>query len=194
MKVIILPLYCLTLREHRAWPADFLYQKMTQQTTDYHWLIGGNLGDRLDYLARARALMAEQIGQILNASAIYQTQAWGYTQQPDFLNQALITRSALPPFQAMQTALRIELQLGRERHQRWHERTIDIDLIYAQDFCLETESLTLPHPRAHERRFVLMPLAEISPDFVHPVWHKTQTELLQICPDTSAIETFNLLV
>ncbi|SFC01453.1 2-amino-4-hydroxy-6-hydroxymethyldihydropteridinediphosphokinase [Flexibacter flexilis DSM 6793] len=167
---------------------------MTQQTTDYHWLIGGNLSDRLDYLARARALMAEQIGQILQTSGIYQTQAWGYTDQPDFLNQAIITRSALPPQQAMQAALHIEQQLGRERHQRWHERTIDIDLIYAQDFCLETPNLTLPHPRAHERRFVLVPLAEISPDFIHPIWHKSQAELLQLCADTSAVETFKLLI
>lgn len=150
---------------------------------NYHWLIGGNMGDRLHYLVQAREQIAVQIGTILKSSAIYSTQAWGYTEQPDFLNQVLYLESVLPPEEAMQAALRIEKMLGRERHQRWHERTIDIDMLYADDLVISNEMLTVPHPRITERRFVLVPLAEISPTFEHPLLHQTQVALLQACTD-----------
>lgn len=150
-------------------------------------LLGSNLGDRPQVLAAAREAIAGQAGAIINQSAIYETQPWGITDQPAFLNQVLEISTPLPPEELLRTILNIEHDLGRVRYERWGARVIDIDILYFGRLVMDSARLTLPHPRIQDRRFVLAPLAEIAPDFIHPLLQKTSSKLLLQCPDTSAV-------
>jgi 2-amino-4-hydroxy-6-hydroxymethyldihydropteridine diphosphokinase len=146
-------------------------------------LTGGNLGDRLAYLAKARQLIGQSCGRILKISAVYETAAWGVTDQPAFYNQALALETTLDPEQLMQELLHIEEKMGRTRTIKMGPRIIDLDILLIDDLIMQTGLLTLPHPALPERRFALLPLAEIAPELVHPVLHKTVGELLAECPD-----------
>lgn len=150
-------------------------------------LLGSNLGDRFQVMAAARESIAEQAGTIVSGSAIYETEPWGITDQPAFLNQVLEIRTALLPEELLRVVLNIEHELGRARYERWGARIIDIDLLYFGDTVQDSARLTLPHPRIQERRFVLAPLAEIAPHFIHPVFNKTTLTLLADCPDDSQV-------
>jgi len=146
-------------------------------------LTGGNLGNRSHNLTVARDLIEQYCGNIIKHSAIYKTAAWGFETQPDFYNQALIIETELNPSALMQKLLAIEEQMGRKRNIKMGPRLIDIDiLLYNHDIADEPD-LTIPHPRMHERMFVLIPLAEIAPDIIHPVFRKTIMQLQQECPD-----------
>lgn len=150
-------------------------------------LLGANLGEREAMLAKAAQLISEQIAPITAQSHLYETAPWGVTDQPAYLNQVLEIKTVLLPQEVLAQMLAIEKQLGRERRMRWGARVIDIDMLYFADVILETEALHLPHPRLHQRRFTLVPLAEIAPDFVHPVLQKTNQELLNECTDDSQV-------
>ncbi|MDR6807749.1 2-amino-4-hydroxy-6-hydroxymethyldihydropteridine diphosphokinase [Dyadobacter sp. BE34] len=150
-------------------------------------LLGSNLGDRPQVLAAAREAIAEQAGSITNQSAIYETAPWGITDQPAFLNQVLEITTSLLPEDLLRIILNIEHDLGRVRYERWGARVIDIDILYFGQTVMDSARLTLPHPRIQDRRFVLAPLAEIAPDFIHPLFQKTSSQLLEQCPDTSAV-------
>jgi 2-amino-4-hydroxy-6-hydroxymethyldihydropteridine diphosphokinase len=149
--------------------------------------LGSNLAWRNRQLLWARKLLREQLGPELRTSAIYETSAWGVEDQPDFLNQACLFETPLTPEQALATALEIEQQLGRQRIRHWGERCIDIDLIFYEQAIVHSPTLTLPHPWMHERRFVLAPLAEIVPDWKHPILQKTVTTLLAECEDRGIV-------
>lgn len=149
--------------------------------------MGSNLGDRHQVLADALRLITEQAGAPVDVSAIYETEPWGVTDQPAFLNQVIHISTSLPPEELLRILLNIEHDLGRVRYERWGARVIDIDILYFGDAVLDSARLTLPHPRLQDRRFVLAPLAEIAPDFVHPILHKTSAQLLAECPDTSYV-------
>jgi 2-amino-4-hydroxy-6-hydroxymethyldihydropteridine diphosphokinase len=153
-------------------------------------LLGANLGEREATLLKAKMLISEQIAPILLQSHLYETAPWGVTDQPSFLNQVVQIETDLLPLDILKKTLAIEKQLGRERRLRWGARMIDIDMLYYGDFILETTDLQLPHPRLHERRFTLVPLAEIAPDFVHPLLKKTNQELLEKCTDTGIVSVF----
>lgn len=150
-------------------------------------LLGSNLGDRPQVLAAVREMIAEQAGSIVNQSAIYETEPWGITDQPAFLNQVIEITTSLLPEDLLRIILNIEHDLGRIRYERWGARVIDIDILYFGQTIMDSARLTLPHPRIQDRRFVLAPLAEIAPDFIHPVLQKTTSKLLEQCPDTSAV-------
>ncbi|SDE69454.1 2-amino-4-hydroxy-6-hydroxymethyldihydropteridinediphosphokinase [Dyadobacter soli] len=150
-------------------------------------LLGSNLGDRGQVLTSAREAIAEQAGSIGNQSAIYETEPWGITDQPVFLNQVLEITTSLLPEDLLRIILNIEHDLGRVRYERWGARVIDIDILYFGQTIMDSARLTLPHPRIQDRRFVLAPLTEIAPDFIHPLLQKTSSKLLQECPDTSAV-------
>ncbi|MBI1227631.1 MAG: 2-amino-4-hydroxy-6-hydroxymethyldihydropteridine diphosphokinase [Bacteroidetes bacterium] len=148
-----------------------------------HLLLGGNLGDRLANLAAARKLIGEKIGIIVKKSSLYETEAWGNTDQPDFLNQALEVATNLNPVDLLHAILSIEKKLGREREDKWSARTIDIDILFYEAKILNTKELTLPHPHLHERNFVLVPMLEIAPNKQHPVFKKTIEELYEASKD-----------
>jgi 2-amino-4-hydroxy-6-hydroxymethyldihydropteridine diphosphokinase len=147
-------------------------------------LLGTNLGDRSQHLAMARAQIEAKAGQIVRSSAIYQTAAWGKTDQPDFYNQVIEIESILSPDDLLRTTSAIEEAMGRVRTETWGARTMDIDILLYGDVIVEREQLTIPHPRMNSRRFTLIPLAEIAPEVIHPVEQKTIRELLAICSDT----------
>lgn len=144
---------------------------------------GGNLGDRYHNLKLARQHIRQRIGPISKASSVYQTQAWGVTEQPDFLNQALVVETALSPRQALQQILLIEQRMGRKRTDKWTARLIDIDLLFYGDEIINTPDLIVPHPFLHLRNFVLAPLVEIAPEKRHPILHSTAAELYEQSTD-----------
>ena len=146
-------------------------------------LIGGNLGNRTAHLQQAVQLIDAQAGKVTHASALYETAPWGNVQQPDYLNQALQIATPLEPLQLLQTVMQIERTIGRIRQEKWGARVIDIDIIFYNDAVLSLPELKLPHPRMQYRRFVLAPLNEIAPDWVHPVLQKPVSELLEECKD-----------
>ena len=155
---------------------------MDTPTTTYYLLLGSNQGLRLRYLNDAIDALAK-LGTIKKVSSIYQTAAWGPIQQPDYLNVALELVSDLAPEALMQAALSIEKALGRERTILYGPRTIDIDILAAGTYIIDSALLTLPHPRLHERAFVLKPFAEIAPDYLHPILQKTVAQLHIECTD-----------
>lgn len=135
--------------------------------------IGGNIGGRHANLAKAITEIGKRIGNILSVSAIYETKAWGIENQPDFLNQVVFVKTNLSPLETLETVLTIELEMGRIRTQKWYTRIIDIDLLFFDDQIITSPRLTLPHPFLAKRNFVLAPLVEIAPDFIHPVFQKS---------------------
>ena len=130
--------------------------------------LGGNVGEVRETLDRAIAALSDGTSvRLLARSSDYRTPPWGVTDQPPFINRAIIATTALPPLDLLARAQAVERQFGRDRsrEQRWGPRTLDIDLIDIEGIRLDTPGLTLPHPRALERAFVLVPLAEIAPDW-----------------------------
>ena len=149
---------------------------------------GTNLGNREANLERANEWIKQEIGLILKASKVYRTKAWGITDQPDFLNQALLANTTLGPFELLEKIQAIERSMGRAREIKWGERIIDIDILFYNDEIIDTESLTVPHPYLHYRNFVLLPLIEIAPGLIHPVFGKTIAELFANSEDTLLVE------
>jgi 2-amino-4-hydroxy-6-hydroxymethyldihydropteridine diphosphokinase len=151
-------------------------------------LIGGNLGNRSANLQKAVFNIEQTCGKIVQSSAIYETSAWGLTQQPAFYNQALMLSTQLSPHGLMQALLQIELQMGRTREIKMGPRVIDLDILLIDQLVQHTDLLQLPHPSLPMRRFALLPLAEIAPDLMHPILEKSIQTLLEICPDTLDVQ------
>ena len=148
-----------------------------EQTTAY-LLLGGNLGDRKKNLEDAIVHLNNEVGEILSKSSVYETAAWGKTDQPTFLNQAIGISTNLTALQVLKKALSIEQKLGRIRKDKWGERLIDIDLIlYGNEVINIEDKLQIPHPQMQNRKFVMLPLKEIAPDVMHPVLQKTIFEI-----------------
>jgi len=136
-------------------------------------LLGSNLGNRHHYLNEAISLISADISPIIKTSSIYETQSWGKSDAPDYLNQVIVLETATPARELLDKILNIELMLGRKREEKWGSRTIDIDILFYGDEIINEPGLHVPHPELHNRRFTLDPLAEIAPDFIHPVLNKT---------------------
>lgn len=145
--------------------------------------MGSNIGQRNRNLSAARELLQQQLGQELEVSSVYETSAWGLKNQRDFLNQAIHLRTTHTALDALNIALSIETKLGRQRKRKWGERIIDIDLIFYDQLVLHLPALRIPHPLMQDRRFVLAPLAEIIPEWQHPVLQDTVSHLLADCSD-----------
>jgi 2-amino-4-hydroxy-6-hydroxymethyldihydropteridine diphosphokinase len=136
-------------------------------------LLGSNLGNRQAFLQEAIKLITLQIASVIKTSSIYETQSWGKTDAPDYLNQVVAIETDIPAMQILREILNIELVLGRKRDEKWGSRTIDIDILFYGMEIINVEGLHVPHPELHKRRFTLEPLAEIAPDLIHPVINKT---------------------
>jgi 2-amino-4-hydroxy-6-hydroxymethyldihydropteridine diphosphokinase len=148
------------------------------------------LDDRLSNLNRCTKMIGAELGEIIKLSSIYETAPWGKSDQPDYLNQAVQIETNYEPLELLSGCLTIEKKMGRARDEKWGARLIDIDIIYFNDQILNSPDLIIPHARMAERKFVLMPLTEISQSYIHPVLKKTNEELLRDCKDQLPIKYF----
>ena len=151
-------------------------------------LIGGNVGNRLKNLKEARRQITVKCGMIVKQSAIYETAAWGKTDQSAFLNQVVLVETELSAKDVLDRILKAELEMGRMRNEKFGPRTIDIDILFFNDDIIHEEGLTIPHPQLHLRRFALEPMNEIAPDLKHPSSGKTVHEMLSECGDPLAVK------
>jgi 2-amino-4-hydroxy-6-hydroxymethyldihydropteridine diphosphokinase len=141
-------------------------------------LLGSNLGQREKTLQSARQLIEKRCGKIVNTSMIYRSEAWGIENQPDFLNQVVELETDRDATSLLQTILEIEKELGRIRYKKWHERIIDIDILYFGTQIIDAKDLKVPHPENQNRNFVLAPMVEVAPEFIHPRLGISQREML----------------
>ncbi len=146
-------------------------------------IIGGNLDNREQQLQIAKDWIQEKVGQIITASSVYETAAWGVTDQPDFLNQVLLVETNLSPIKLLDAIQWIETEMGRVRLRHWGERIMDIDILFYEDQIIDEPRLQVPHPGIPDRNFVLAPLAEIAPNFIHPIFQKSIESLSLACTD-----------
>lgn len=152
--------------------------------------LGSNLGDRLYNLKTAIQQMPPRV-QVIAESPIYETPPWGYLEQPAFLNQVVLGKTRLKPDVLLVYLKQLEIRLGRTPTVRYGPRLIDIDILFYDDLILDKPNLTIPHPHLHERAFVLVPLADIAPEYPHPVSGKTTQQLLAQV-DSSQIRLYAL--
>ena len=142
------------------------------------------MGNSLQQLAAARKHISKKIGFVARQSKLYQTAAWGKADQPDFLNQVIVVTSKYDAFAVLEKILKIEHTMGRIRTIKNAPRIIDIDILFFNKEIINTKNLVVPHPAIAQRRFVLTPLNELSPQFIHPVLHNSNYNLLLKCSDT----------
>ncbi|MEM8567987.1 MAG: 2-amino-4-hydroxy-6-hydroxymethyldihydropteridine diphosphokinase [Bacteroidota bacterium] len=142
-------------------------------------LLGSNMGDKQQNLKQAKTHISNSVGKVVAVSSLYQTAAWGKVDQPVFYNQVVQISTELTAPELLDSLLRIEIRMGRQRIEKWGERLIDLDILYFNDEVIEKENLRVPHPGIPERRFTLIPLVELAADFVHPLLRKTNNDLLQ---------------
>ncbi len=161
--------------------------RMAKQEEIY-LMLGTNVGNRLANLQIARALIEKRVGAIGAASQIYETQPWGVEDQPLFLNQALRISTEAGPQVLLKQLQEIETDMGLQKKRKWGERLIDLDILFYGQEIIAEQNLMIPHPLITERRFVLVPLAEIAPDFIHPVLQLRIRDLLDNCPDSLAVQ------
>jgi 2-amino-4-hydroxy-6-hydroxymethyldihydropteridine diphosphokinase len=148
-------------------------------------LLGTNLGDKRENLTKAIKSIG-RFGIIHRASAHYESPAWGYESAASYLNQVLLLHTAIEPELLMQGLLVVEKELGRERlAEGYADRLIDIDILSIDAIVQQTALLELPHPRMHLRRFTLLPLQEVHPEWMHPILGLSVSALLEVCPDTA---------
>lgn len=150
-------------------------------------LLGSNLGDRAAHLHAGRTRLTTTVGELVAASAIYETAAWGREDQPPFLNQAIALRTPLTVEQLLTQCLAAEHEAGRERQERWGSRTLDVDILLFGNHIIEQPGLIVPHIRLAERRFALTPLVDIAGVLQHPLYQQNMAELLAECPDHLAV-------
>lgn len=148
-------------------------------------ILGSNAGDRRGLLEEAVRRL-EAWGRVVRQSSLYETEPWGFACETLFLNRVVVFETGLSPTDFLHRCQETEKRLGRERPAggpRYAPRPIDIDLLFCDSLVIDTPELTIPHPRISERRFVLVPLAEVMPDFVHPVLQRSVAALAEACPD-----------
>ncbi len=156
-----------------------------------YFLVGGNIGNRENNISLAINLINQNIGKIFRKSSMYQTAPWGNKEQPDFLNQVLQIKTKLNAGQCMEQILIIENKIGRVRTIKNAPRAIDIDILFYNNEVINSPNLTVPHPQIKKRTFVLVPMNELSPNFIHPVLYKSINYLLSTCTDPLEVRLLN---
>ncbi|MBK0380882.1 2-amino-4-hydroxy-6-hydroxymethyldihydropteridine diphosphokinase [Mucilaginibacter segetis] len=154
-------------------------------------LLGSNLGKRELFLDEAIGHIENRVGKRLNKSAVYETQSWGKTDEPDYLNQVIELQTGLTAGELLKIILDIELEMGRRREIKWGARIIDIDILFYGNDIISSPELTIPHPELHKRRFTLEPLNQIASDLVHPVLGKTIFLLKKELKDNLIVKIYN---
>lgn len=162
-------------------------------TDNIYLLLGSNLGHRQELLAEALKHIELHLGEVIKTSKQYETAPWGISDQPKFLNQVVEIRSALSPEDMLTKINEIEINMGRVRHEKWGERIIDIDILYFNDLIYNSEKLIIPHPEIQNRRFTLVPLAELAPDLIHPVLLLSNSRLLTQCEDLLEVKEIEVM-
>lgn len=149
---------------------------------DVYLSLGTNLGEREINLSRAEVLISQRIGQVLLSSSNYQTKPVDFVSQNDFINKVILVQTNLSPLNILEATKKIECLLGREKKSHnglYSDRTIDIDILYMDNEIIDFRDIQIPHPRLHERLFVLEPLNEIAPSFRHPILQKNTSEMIE---------------
>jgi 2-amino-4-hydroxy-6-hydroxymethyldihydropteridine diphosphokinase len=156
-------------------------------------LLGSNIEPRVSFLKNAFSLISEKAGKPLLVSKIYESEPWGFKNNISFLNQVIVINTYVKPQTLLNICLSIEQLLGRKRtsSKGYTSRTIDIDILYYGSKIIKTNNLTIPHPLLQERKFTLMPLTEIIPEFIHPIFNTSQKKLLELCNDNSSVKIYN---
>ena len=147
---------------------------------------GSGTSDKHSIFTQACLYINNRCGQVVKVSAPYESEPWGFETEEWFLNRVIVVETAMVPEDLLKQLLEIERELGRERHpeiEGYTSRTVDLDILYFGNRVICTETLIVPHPRLHRRRFALLPMCEVAPNLVHPAFGLTQTELLARCPD-----------
>jgi 2-amino-4-hydroxy-6-hydroxymethyldihydropteridine diphosphokinase len=156
--------------------------------------LGSNMGEREQFLSGAIDLLADEAGLVTQCSSIWETEPWGFEADTSFLNMVVSMNTSLSPEEILGVIHSVEERLGRRRNGKGYQsRTIDIDVLYWGDEIINRNGIIIPHKAIAERRFVLDPLCEIAPDFLHPVTHLTSKQMLSGCGDKSGIKLFGKL-
>src|ERR1017187_1694012 len=158
------------------------------------FLLGSNLGDRLDYLSKASDFIEQKIGKIFRKSSIYETAAYGNTDQPSYLNLIISVLTDKNPNDLLEITMNIEKSMGRIRKEKWEAREIDVDILFYGDQIIDTPNLKIPHPGIELRQFTLIPLNEIIPFFSHPNLKKQLSEVIKENKDTLEVKLFNATI
>jgi len=153
------------------------------------FLLGGNIGDQVRIQNLAIQDIEREIGKVVKRSSLYESKAWGYEDENNYLNQVIVISTGFGPLEILKITQRIEEKLGRCRSGNGYEaRTIDIDILFYDGKIFRSDKLTIPHPKLHLRKFTLEPLNEIIPSEIHPVFNKSVKELLKICVDKLSVK------
>lgn len=160
-------------------------------TATTYLLIGSNLGNRVNNLQKAINAL-KNIGELTAISSIYETEPWGLTSQPAFLNQALVMKTSLPPTNLLSAIKIIETEIGRAPSEKWGSRVIDLDILLYETLTIKSDILTIPHPRISERRFALVPLAELNAALILPGTTVSIQQLLDQCQDNLSVTKIEL--
>ena len=160
---------------------------------EVYLLLGGNIKPRLDTLKLAILKLQEHDCNIKALSSVYESEAWGFKSEQKFLNQLLVVETERSPSELLYDILKIEKEMGRTRQKEgtYISRNIDIDILYFGHMVIHKPDLVIPHPRLHKRRFALLPLVELAPAYLHPVFIKTNRELLDDLDDPSDVTVYN---
>ncbi len=158
---------------------------------DVYLILGSNLGDRMKNLRKATGLISENVGEIIKRSSVYETEPWGFNHRLNFLNQVLKVITDLKPEQVLEVLIEIEELSGRKRNNNiYAARVIDIDILFYNNNIIKSDKLIIPHPKIRERMFVLVPMAELQPDFVHPEFKVEINQLKNECMDTKWVREY----
>ena len=154
--------------------------------------LGSNIGERESFIAKSMEQIEENIGEIITESSIFETIPWGYENQDNFLNSVIKIKTTFDAFKVLKKSQEIENTLGRKRISKWRKRTIDIDILFYNNEIINTTKLIIPHPLIQQRKFVLVPLSEIAPNYIHPILKKSISTLLSECKDNQKVLDYEI--